>query len=47
MQEQAFEQGKQHAALAFRFEPDGQDFFVIDSRTMRSLIDMYEYEMED
>lgn len=47
MQEQAFEQGKQHSALAFRFEPDGEDFFVIDSRTMRSLIDMYEYEMED
>lgn len=38
MREQAFEQGKYHCALAFRFDPDGDDYFVIDSRLMRELV---------
>lgn len=38
MREQAFEQGKLYAALAFRFGPDEQDYFVIDSRMMRELV---------
>lgn len=39
MKEQAFEQGKPCVALAFRFEPDGEDYFVIDSRLMRELVE--------
>lgn len=38
MSEQAFEQGKYHYALAFRFAPDGNDYFVINSRLMRELV---------
>ena len=38
MQEQAFEQGKYQSALAFRFVPDGQDYFVIDSKLMKFLV---------
>lgn len=38
MREQAFEQGKIHSALAFRFAPDGEDYFVINSRLMRELV---------
>ena len=38
MSEQAFEQGKYHYALAFRFAPDGSDYFVINSRLMRELV---------
>ena len=38
MREQAFEQGKHHSALAFRFAPDGEDHFVINSRLMRELV---------
>ena len=38
MQEQAFEQGKYQSALAFRFEPGGQDYFVIDSKLMKFLV---------
>lgn len=38
MREQAFEQGKIHSSLAFRFSPDGDDYFVIDSRMMRELV---------
>lgn len=38
MREQAFEQGKYHSALAFRFSPDGDDYFVINSRLMAELV---------
>lgn len=38
MREQAFEQGKLYSALAFRFAPDGQDYFVINSYLMRELV---------
>lgn len=38
MREQAFEQGKIHSALAFRFDPNGEDYFVINSRLMRELV---------
>ena len=38
MREQAFEQGKYHSALAFRFSPDGEDYFVISSYLMRELV---------
>lgn len=38
MREQAFEQGKIHSALAFRFAPNGEDYFVINSRLMRELV---------
>ena len=42
MSEQAFEQGKYHYALAFRFDPDGNDYFVINSRLMRDLVQYLE-----
>ena len=44
MKEQAFEQGKHHSALAFRFAPDGDDYFVINSRLMRELVKYLEEE---
>ena len=42
MREQAFEQGKYHSALAFRFAPDGDDYFVINSRLMAELVKFIE-----
>lgn len=42
MKEQAFEQGKHHSSLAFRFDPDGPDYFVIDARLMRDLVQYIE-----
>jgi hypothetical protein len=30
--EQAFEQGKQFGIIAFRFDPNGDDFYVLDER---------------
>ena len=42
MREQAFQQGKYHSSLAFRFSPDGDDYFVIDSRLMRELVEYIE-----
>lgn len=42
MSEQMFEQGKQQSALAFRFEPDGEDYFVINSRLMKFLVEAFE-----
>lgn len=45
LREQSFEQGKNYGALAFRFEPDGEDYFVIDSRLMKELVDYFEGEL--
>ena len=45
LREQAFEQGKNHCALAFRFDPDGEDYFVIDSRLMKELVNYFEEEL--
>ena len=42
MYEQAFEQGKYQCALAFRFAPDGSDYFIINSRLMKQLVDYLE-----
>ena len=44
--EQAFEQGKPFYALAFRFEPDGRDYYVIDEAKMKLLIH-YLQEVEE
>lgn len=47
MSEQAFEQGKHQYALAFRFAPDGDDYFVINSRLMRELVSYLEEGRSD
>lgn len=44
MRQQAFEQRKPNCALAFRLEPTGEDFFVIDSRLMKILVQHLEGE---
>ena len=44
MFEQAFEQGKPVCALAFRFDPEGNDYFVINSRLMKLLVEYFEKE---
>lgn len=36
---QAFEQGKYFWSLAFRFDPEGQDFFIVDKWLMKQLVD--------
>lgn len=33
MKEQMFEQRKEYSALAFRFSPEGKDYFVLDEDT--------------
>ena len=38
--EQAFEQNKNNSTLAFRFAPDGPDYFIIDFRTFKYLIEL-------
>lgn len=45
--EQAFEQGKYFWSLAFRFDPEGPDYFVIDGGLMKQLIDYMEQEDEN
>ena len=47
MVEQAFEQGKYHYALAFRFDPEGSDYFIINSRLMEMLVKFFEKEYSD
>lgn len=43
--EQAFEQNKTSYALAFRFAPDEPDFFVIDAKLFRELINYLEEDL--
>lgn len=43
--EQAFEQNKTSYALAFRFGPDEPDFFVIDAKLFKELINHLEGEL--
>ena len=40
MQEQAFEQGKEESVLAFRFDPDDKDYYVL---TERQFLDYMRY----
>ena len=47
MSEQAFEQGKYHYALAFRFDPESSDYFVINSRLMQLLVELLEEQYLD
>ena len=42
LREQAFEQGKYQYALAFRFSPDEDDYFVINSKLMKELVSYLE-----
>lgn len=42
--EQAFEQNKNNSTLAFRFTPDGPDYFVIDFNTFKMLLGLMEEE---
>lgn len=39
---QSYEQNKKYYALAFRFDPDDADFFVIDSKLMKKLVEYIE-----
>lgn len=43
--EQAFEQNKTSYALAFRFGPDEPDFFVIDTKLFKELINHLERDL--
>ena len=43
--EQAFEQNKTSYALAFRFGPDEPDFFVIDAKLFKELINYLEEDL--
>ena len=43
--EQAFEQNKTSYALAFRFGPDDPDFFVIDAKLFKALINHLEEDL--
>lgn len=43
--EQSFEQGKTSSALAFRFGPDEQDYFVIDAKLFKALIEYLEGDL--
>lgn len=42
--EQAFEQHKNFWTLAFRFSPDGKDYYVVDKRCIDLLIEKIEEE---
>jgi len=41
-EEQAFEQNKPYSAVAIAFDPDGPDYFIIDSRLFKILVDYLE-----
>lgn len=37
--EEAFEMGKSYSALAFRFSPDGEDYYIIDEKLFKRLLE--------
>lgn len=37
--EEAFEMGKSYSALAFRFSPDGEDYYIIDEKLFKQLLE--------
>lgn len=39
IKEQAFEEGKEYCALAFRFSPKGKDYIVLDIDTFKMLVE--------
>lgn len=41
-QEQAFEQGKSYSTVAVRFDPEGEDYFIINSTLFKLLVEMLE-----
>ena len=43
MREQAFEQGKEESVLAFRFNPNGNDFYILSER---QFLDYLRYKEE-
>lgn len=40
--EQAYQQGKEHWSLAFEFEPNGANYYIIDEMTMCFLVEQYQ-----
>ena len=42
--EQAFEQNKPYHSLAFQFEPDGENYFIINEKLMQQLIELTEVD---
>lgn len=42
--EEAFSQRKSNSCLAFNFEPDGENFYVISSKLMKFLVEKLEEE---
>lgn len=47
LKKQAYEQRKPFSALAIRFDPDGEDFYVVDHRLMKKLVEHLEEEHGD
>lgn len=41
-EEQAYQQRKYFSAVAFRFEPQGEDYFIINKSLMRALVNYLE-----
>lgn len=44
--QQSLEQNKQQSAIAIRFDPEGNDYYIIDKRLMKILVDYLEEETE-
>ena len=43
LKEQTFEQMKDYGVLAFRFSPEGKDYFVVDSDTFKYMMNCTNY----
>ena len=41
LEEQRFEQGYHESCLAFRFEPNGEDYFIVNEKFFKALIELY------
>lgn len=44
IKQEAYCTGKDHAVVAFNFEPDGENYFIIDTKFYKELLELYKKE---
>ena len=41
VKQEAYETGRDRAVVAFNFEPDGENYFILDTKFYKELIELY------
>ena len=41
IKQEAYQMGKDHAVVAFNFEPNGENYFILNTKFYKQLLDLY------